>query len=366
MYPGQKTQPSQQSPSSTQSTRKLFNLNTILSTIINFAAYIILIFSAGLIIYLSFIQSLEFKIDWKTLGVFTGAAVLLSWINWSTFYKKHYEKVMSDDIDAAENNSYSIHSRYYNAIKDYDDTTLQQDIDKFNDEYTNKWLRGVERTLGFPIETTSKIEVDEEGNPVLEESTGKPKVIVVPGIKDLPYKTFKHITHKFLAWRVKNHWYPKSGYNTSMEVMSLLSFQESNLNKRHLKADKSFYIRKSITKFASSLLTVSVGASLIPEMITGEWWAAILKLAIAVGTLVAAVLGGSLNGIRGARLKLSNVEDVCGDLERWAKKKPILIPYKLPVDNTKLEQSQLDLDMLLPNKTSEVTFDIFNSTKISK
>lgn len=341
-------------------------MNTILSTIINFAAYIILVFSAGLIIYLSFIQSLEFQIDWKTLGVFTGAAVILSWLNWSTFYKKHYEKVMSDDIDAAENNSYSIHSRYYNAIKDYDDTTLQQDIDKFNDEYTNKWLRGVERTLGFPIETTTKIEVDEEGNPVLDESTGKPKVIIVPGIKDLPYKTFKHITHKFLAWRIKNHWYPKSGYNTSMEVMSLLSFQESNLNKRHLKADKSFYVRKSITKFLSVLLTVSVGASLVPEMINGEWWAAILKLSIAVGSLLAAVLGGSLNGIRGARLKLSSVEDVCGDLERWAKKKPILIPYKIPEDNSKLEQTKMDLDNLLPNSTSEVTLDIFNSTKNAK
>lgn len=338
--------------------KKLFNMNNILSQVMNFAAYIILVLSAGVLIYFSFIDKITFETDWKTLGIFSAAAILLTWINWNSFYKKQYEKCMADDIAQSEQNKYSVHSRYYMAIKDWDDATLQKKIDEFNEEYTNKWLRHVEKTTGFPIETCTKIQVDAFGHPVSDPETNKPKIITVTGIKDLPYKGFKH---KILMWRIKTHHYPKSGYKTSMELMSLFSFQDNNLNKRHLQAHKGFYLRNSISRLISSMLIISISGSIIPEFIGGDVWSALLKLIIVVGTLGSAVLMGAMSGIRGARLKLSTVEDVCNDLEKWANKKPLLTPYKEPIEEPEAEVSSSTQSN--ENKPIEVTSAIFNLPK---
>ena len=329
--------------------KKLFNLNTILSAIINYAAYIILVISAAAMLYLSFVQKFEIKIDLLTLSIFSVTLVALSWINWTTFYKRQYEKVMADDIEQHEKNKYSIHVRYYNAIKDYTDIELQKDIDKFNDEYTAKWLRWVEKTTGFPIESGYQVELDKDGKPIIED--GKPKLIFVKGIKDLPYKGFKH---KILMWRIKTHHYPQSGYRTSMELMSLFAFQEANLNKRDLRADKRYYTTHSIQKFFSTLLTVVCGASVIPEMISGEWWTAVLKLILGIFSIGMSVIFGAINGIQGARLKLSSVEEACGDLERWADKKPILAPYSDIEQKTESEPTKEE------TKSTEITENIFN------
>ena len=337
--------------------KKLFNMNNILSQIINFAAYIILVLSSVVLIYLSFIEAFKIQIDWTTLTIFTGATVLLSWVNWNMFYKRQYEKLMADDIAQHDLQKYSIHSRYYNAIKDWTDSELQEKIDEFNDEYTAKWLRWVEKHTGYPIETKTEVVLDNEGHPVIDEVTGKPKLIVTPGIKDLPYKGFKH---KGLMRRIKNHNYPQSGYKTSMELMSLFSFQESNLNRRDLTADKRFYTRHAFSKFISLLLILSLGASLIPEMVSGNYASAILKLVLALGGLFAAVFQGALNGVRGARLKLSIVEDTCADLERWAKKKPVLTPYKIAEANKQISTTEVK------QNTNEVTLDIFNKHDLSK
>ena len=43
---------------------------------------------------------------------------------------------------------------------------------------------------------------------------------------------------------------------------------------------------------------------------------------------------GALSGVKGARMKLSIVEDACVDLEKWANKKPIIAPYIEPVIKT--------------------------------
>ena len=337
--------------------KKLFNMNNILSQVMNFAAYIILVISACILIYCSFIDKIAINTDIRTLTIYSGAAILLTWINWNSFYKKQYEKCMADDIAQSEQNKYSIHSRYYMAIKDWDDVSLQKKIDEFNDEYTNKWLRYVEKTTGFPIETCTKVQLDIDGKPMLDPETNKPKIIEVKGIKDLPYRGFKH---KMLMWRIKTHHYPKSGYTSSMELMSLFSFQDSNLNKRHLQAHKSFYVRNSISKLISSMLLISIGGSIIPEFIGGNIWSALLKLIIVIGTLISAVLMGSMQGIRGARLKLSSVEDACNDLEKWANKKPILTPYKEPIIESKDTTIQED------KETQEVTSAIFNIPKSTR
>ena len=276
--------------------KKIFNLNTVLSAIINYAAYIVLVISVAVMLYLSFVKRFDIEIDLLTVGIFSIALVALSWINWTAFYRRQYEKVMAEDIEQHANNKYSIHVRYYNAIKDYNDIELQKDIDKFNDEYTAKWLRWVEKRTGYSVEE----------------------------IKKLPYKGFKY---KFIMWRIKHHRYPQSGYTTSMELMSLFAFQEANLNKRDLRADRRYYTWHALQKFVTTLMTVVVGASIIPEMISGEWWTAILKLILGIFSIGMSVIFGALNGIQGARLKLSTVEEACGDLERWAEKKPEKAPY---------------------------------------
>lgn len=304
--------------------RKMFNMNSILAQVINFAAYIILLISVFALIYISFVQKFNIKIDWVTLTLFSIATVALCWLNWNTWYRKQYEKLMSEDIAEHSKGKYSIHARYYHCIKDWSDIELQKKIDQFNDEYTAKWLRWVEKTTGVLIETREEVELDAKGQPVLDEN-GKPKIIIVKGIKDLPYKHFKY---KRLMWRIKNHKYPQSGYKTSMELMSLFSFQDANLNKRNLKADKQYYAFQSSSKFLSSLLTITMGASLVPEMISGNYAAAILKLILGLGSLLTSVLMGAMNGFKGGRLKLSVVEDACTDVERWGNMKPVVAPYE--------------------------------------
>lgn len=328
--------------------KKLFNLNTVLTAIINYAAYIILVISVAVMLYLSFVQKFEIEIDLLTVGIFSIALVTLSWINWTTFYRRQYEKIMAEDIEQHTEGRYSIHVRYYNAIKDYSDIELQKDIDNFNDEYTAKWLRWVEKTTGFPIESRYEVELDENGKPKLD-ANGNPVKIFVKGIKDLPYKGFKH---KILMWKIKHHRYPESGYRTSMELMSLFAFQEANLNKRDLKADAKYYTIHAIQKFVTTLMTVVVGGSIIPEMISGNWWTAVLKLVLGIFSIGMSVVFGALNGIQGARLKLSTVEEACGDLERWSNKKPVFAPYSVYEQKTEPKPQE--------NTHTEITENIFN------
>lgn len=356
--------------------KRLFNMNNILSQLINWAAYIIVVISLGTLIYFSFVETIDIKIDWKTFTIFALVAVILSWSNWNTWYKKQYESVMAQDIAQQEENKYSIHSRYYVAIKDWTDPELQLSIDKFNAEYEAKWLRWVEKYTGYPIETREDIELDKDGNPVIESETvvldeygeevldidfnpviyTKYKTIVTKGIKDLPYRGFKH---KILMWRIKTHHYPQSGYKTSMELMSLFSFQEANMDKRSLNADKKFYTKNSLKKLFFLILTISLGASIVPNMIQGEWWSALLKLIIAIGSLLSSILMGAISGVRGARIKLSTVEDACQDLELWAQKKPVIAPYKEPKEDVVKEPKE-------KISTDEVTNDIFDKTKFTK
>ena len=280
---------------------------------------------------------------------------------------------MAEDILQNEEGKYSIHGRYYMAIKDWDDAELQMKIDSFNEEYVNKWLRWVEKKTGCPIKTEMREELDSDNKPILNEE-GKPKLIEVKGILDRPYKGFKY---KWLMWRIKTHHYPESGYKTSMELMSLLSFQDANLNKRELKADKKFYIKHSIIKLLSLVLTISVGGSIIPELIGGNYWTALLKFCVVIGSLITAILMGAMNGIKGARLKLSTVEDTCNDLERWAEKKPILGPYKeviIEEPKQSIVSTQITLEehiskniqpLIKEEKPNEVTEAIFNIPKSS-
>lgn len=351
-------------PKNKKDLKKVFNLNNILSQIINWAAYIITIVSTGILLYLSFVDTFNFEFDWKTIGIFSIVVVALVWINWNTFYRKQYEKTMDKDISQLDENKYSIHGRYYVAIKDYTDDELQKCIDNYNDEYEKRWLKWVEKYTGFPIETQVVKEVDEEGNDILDEN-GQPKVTTILGIKDLPYRKFKH---KILMWRIKTHKYPQSGYKTSTELSSLLSFRDADLSKKNLKGDKQYYAKKSISKFITTLLTICLGASLAPQMIQGEYAAAIFKLILALGSLLFAVIGGGLSGIQGARLKLTIVEEVCFDLERWANKKPIVAPYKIPDNIVNIDEKVSQSKELIENeelneneKASQVVENIFKS-----
>ena len=102
-------------------------------------------------------------------------------------------------------------------------------------------------------------------------------------------------------------------------------------------------------------------------MIQGDIWSAILKLLVAVGSLLGAVFMGSMNGVRGARLKLSTVEEVCMDLEKWADKKPILAPYQEPVKLT--EEKQETQLSFLPEKDKtpdQVASSIFSNSNLRK
>lgn len=333
---------------------RLFNMNNVLSHVIAFGAYFVVIGAILILTYLSFVETFKFTFDWKTIGIFSGATVLLSWTCWNTFYHKQYEKLMDEDIRQQAEGGYSIHARYYNASKDWKDVDLQKCIDEFNEEYTRKWLNWVEKTTGVPIKSCKQ--------KIINPDTNEEEIVDVVGIEDLPYKGFKY---KKLMYRIKNHKYPQSGYKTSMELTSLFSYQDANLNKRNLRADKTFYTRKTLTKLFMGILTIVTGASLIPEMISGEYWSAILKLAVAIGSLMSGVFMGAMNGVKGARLKLSVVEDACYDLERWAEKKPIIEPY-IQTQPEEVVSQTVEEEPKKESKEFEVTKDIFSQLNIQK
>lgn len=353
--------------------KKLFNMNYILSQLMNFVAYIIAVVSAIVLVYISFIEHFNIDFDWTTMTIYSLLAISISWINWNAFYRQRYEKIMTEDIAQNDNGKYSVHARYYYAIKDWDDKELQAKIDEFNKEYTAKWLQWVEYKTGRPIETKTEVELNDKGEPVIDEVTGKPKVITVYGLKDLPYIAsnkknspfykkklgYKLYKYPILMYRIKSHRYPESGYKSSMELMSLLSFQDANLNKRNLRADKHYYHRRSITRLITSLGLISIGGSMIPDMIDGNYAGAILKLVAALTALFGAIISGSVGGVKGARLKLSVVEDTCADLERWANKKPKIAKYK---DIKLIDAVKLDKLVEPPKEETpvEVLESIFN------
>lgn len=328
--------------------KNIFNMNNILNKVVSYGAYLILLASVLILVYLSFVDTFNVALDFRVLGIFSGATVMLSWTCWNIFYRKQYEKVMSDDINQNSNGKYSIHYRYYNATKDWSDIELQKAIDKFNDEYIAKWLRYVEKRTGVPIES---------GKMIIKNEKDEEEIIDVVGIKDRPYKGFKH---KILMWRIKNHKYPESGYKTSMELLSLFSFQDANFNKRDLRADKSFYRSGSIKKLIVSILIVVSGASFIPEMVKGDYFSIIMKLILAIWSLLSAVFMGAMNGVKGARIKLSIVEDACVDLERWKDTKPIIAPYESPIkienESDIIEEKEVKEDN---NSEQDINFEIF-------
>lgn len=333
---------------------RIFSFNNLLNKLLSWSVYILLAGSAIILIYFSFIDKIKIEFDLVTLGIFSLVTVILVWVNWNTFYRKQYEKTMKLDIENYEK-KYSIHARYKTIISKWTDEELQLAIDEFNDEYEKKWLNYVERVTGCPIETVYKAEVDENGKEVLDEN-GKPNIIEVKGIKDLPYKGFRH---KILMWRIKRHIYPQSGYKTSMELMSLLSFRENNIHKRNLKASRNFYIGNSLFKLVSFLALISIAGSILPELISGNFVAALARLLIALGSLFSSVMFGAMNGIRGARLKLSTVEDAAFDMELWYKKKHNFVEIEEPI----IEQLELPIPeepKTLNEKATEKLNDIFN------
>ena len=312
--------------------KKIFNMNTILSVILNYAAYIALILSVGILVYLSFIKRLKIQIDPITFGVFAVAVILLSFTIWNLFYKRRYEKVMSDDIEQHDKLNYSVHVRYYNAIKDWNTVELQSAIDTYNTQYVADWLNSVELETGVPIETTYVQEIDERtGKPKLDENN---QIIYkkVLGIKDRPYKGF---FHKILMWRIKHHKYPKSGYKNAIQLMSLFSYSEGQLNRRNLKADKIYFRISALFRLLITFLIVCTGASLTPDILEGNLIVVFMKLLVGLSLLFSSMITGTITGFKAARIKLSTVEDACGDLEKWANKKPIFEKY----DNKKIEIS---------------------------
>lgn len=311
--------------------------------------------SALILIYLAFVDSIEIKLDWKTISVFSAVTIGLAWMVWNVFYRKQYESLMLKDIEQGNENEYSVHVRYYNATKNWDDVALQDAIDKFNDDYLNKWLRYVCKQFGQ--DKLKRIVTNPEtGETKTEEITMEERL---DAIKDMPYKSIKGIARKILWLRIKHRRYPESGYRTSMEVLSLLSYNDSNLNKRNLRADRTFYKIKASKKFIMLFMTVAMGASLIPDMINGNWWGTLLKLVIALFALATSSFFGAFDGVRGARKKIALVEDTCQDLERWAKIKPIVEPYQVK----KVEQMEMNLSTTestqLEVQPSQISMDIF-------
>ena len=316
--------------------KKIFNMNTIMTTVLNYAAYIVLIASVGVLIYLSFIKTLKVSIDVLTFSVFTTVVVILSFVIWNMFYKRRYEKTLADDIAQHEKQKYSIHVRYYNAIKDWNNVELQTMIDEYNKKYIADWLYSVEVETGIPIETKYVQEIDEKTGEVKLDENGKIKYKKILGIKDRPYKGF---SHKILMWRIKHHRYPKSGYKSAISLMSLFSYREGQLNKRNLSADKRYFVISATLRFLLTIFIVTIGISLTPDILEGNFLAMLMKLSVGLWMLISSTISGSITGLKSARIKLSTVEDVCVDLEQWAHKKPIIEKYEITKNEISIKQN---------------------------
>lgn len=285
-----------------------FNMNTFLHSILKYGSIILVVISVIVLALLSFVTNIQFDPELRNVTIVALVALVLNCMIWDIFYKDQNAKVLSNDVNAAANNKYSVHKRYYDARKGFTQQQLRAGIRKYNQDFVQSWLEDIEDITGRKIEDT----LDAIGN------------VVDVGIRNGRYK---RNSHKFLIWRVKHRLYPKSGVKSPRQLLNMLAVGKSDTMKMHTSAAKIYHTSHRISKIFTSLFGALLGASIVYEFIADHWETAIIRLVINVLLIAMSIVFGSISGIKGAEIQLASTEEVCELLEEWKHEPPLVEKY---------------------------------------
>lgn len=278
--------------------KKLSNISSqkIINQILRWGTQIIFIAAIAIMIYLSFVDNVNLDFNARKLTTIAAIGIVLNWIVWDSYYRKNYEALLQNDLENSDKGKYSIHRRYYYARKGWKDEDLRVIIRDYNRRFINTWKQDIE-----DICARTEEEIIAEG--------------------------YKGYDHKFLIWRIKNHQYPKSGIRGPKDLLYLLSVGSADTLKFKGKAAEQFAAKGKITKVITSLLSVGLVASISVEFVQGSMATALMTLLLNIIMLFVSLFFGTVQGQKGAKIKLETVEEACELLEQWKNAKPVEEPY---------------------------------------
>lgn len=280
---------------------KLSNFSTqrLIGTILRFASIIVFILAAIILIYLSFIDSINISPNVRNITIIAAISIILNLVVWEMYYKDGYNKIMNQDIN---NENYSIHKRYYLARKGFKYDELQTYITKFNEKFRNAYIKDCEAV------------------------TGRTESEIVSG-------RYKGNSNKIIIWKLKHRKYPKSGLRTPRDVLQVLNVGTSGKMQINLRKAEHTHLFSFGTKIVTSIAGMLLAASVVIEFIGGDWASALFRLLLYIAILFTSLFTGIIIGTKSARIKLSIAEEVSERLEEWKNETPIEVPYKEKIEN---------------------------------
>lgn len=293
--------------------QKFSGLNTknIVETVLRFALPIIFALAILTMVYFSFIESISFPGDWRSITLFGLAGGSLSYIIWLTSYRKQYENIIDEDLN---NEVYSIHRRYYFARRGWKLEELQRKLEIAKQNFKEAWVKDI------------------------EEMTGRTRENIIK-------QGYKGFAHKILIYRLKHNLFPKYGVRYARELLQVLNVAYSPERPIAIRAAEQHFKVHATTKLIITILILCTTGSIVIEFLTGSLWTALFRLVIAVITLVASLVMGSVNGYVGAQKKLGVAETVSETLEEWRNAVVTEEPFRekeKPVEEVKVEQLTME------------------------
>lgn len=301
-----------------------FNAQKLMTKIMKWGTQLVFLAALLVMTYLSFVDDFEIKPSIQNITTVALVALVLNWIVWDSRYKSEFDKAMTADIMAKD---YSIHRRYYFARKNLKQNEVQQYIRQYNQDFVQAWFDDIEDITGRTI-------------------------------KDIEEHGYKGYDHKYLIWRVKHHKYPESGLKRSRDVLSVLNISGSEGMKIQLRKAEHQHTSGRIQKLITSMMSVSLAASVTINFITDNWESACLTLLLNIVILLTSLFFGAAAGVKGAKIKLATAEQISELLEEWRKYPPKEEPYKDITDTNETKKVQEKSDkpiMSRPEGVIEIT-----------
>lgn len=286
-----------------------FTTQSIISGILRWGTQLIFIFAIVVMAYLSFVENFEIRPNLKNIGLMSVISIVLNYTVWDSQYVSHYNKGLSLDMSS----KYSIHKRYYEARHGLKYEEVQKYIREYNRRFIESWLQEV------------------------EDITGRNR-------NDIVTQPYKGHTHKWLIFRLKHRIYPKSGLRTPKDVLNVLASHTSKDGKYNVKAAEKSHIFGKVNKLVTGVGGGVLAASMVVTFVQDGWKSAIFTLLLNCIMLFSSWLFGSINGEKGAKIKLSVAEEISELLEEWKNE-----PYDFSFLD---EETTEDIDEIPPQSST--------------
>lgn len=271
-----------------------FSAQNLIAKVFKFASIIVLALAISILGYLSFVDNIGISPDIQNITLIACIATILAVIVWEMFFRDGDNKVLNEDIN---NKEYSVHKRYYLARKGFTYDQLQKFITTFNHNFKEAWIKDI------------------------EEITARSREEILSG-------GYKGNSNKILIFKLKHKMYPKSGIRTPRDMLQVLNVGSSGSMKIDIRKAEKTHAFSFASKIITSIVMMFLTASVVIEMIDGDWQSALFRLLMYMIMLVTSVVTGTSVGIKAARSKLAVAEEICERLEEWKNEPPTEVPYK--------------------------------------